>query len=604
MVWRRCCAFILLLVVPSLYSQSSRPDSVPVSTFSKKVRVVLLDVVVSAGKDEPVPGLRKKDFEVWENGKPQVISSFEEHKGAGITQIKLPPMPPHIYSNYPTVKNSDSVNVLLLDGLNTAMRDQTYVHTQLIKYLKTIPPGTRVAIFTLSSRLRMIQPVTSDSAELLAVLNNPKSGAAGPHPSPLLRSDVEKQADQHTIDFMMQESHAPDSAPNLAEQAVSPINAMVQFLGDTAAFQTESRARITLQALQELARYLSTVPGRKNVMWFSGSFPTGILPNPDTPDPFSSVRDLEGEVHKTADLLAANQIAIYPIGAEGLAADSQYEANGAEIGEQRGMLVTRDQVSQLRSEGMNRASSHTAMEVLAKETGGEAFYDTNGLGAALLRAINDGARYYTLSYSPTDDKMDGQYRHIEVKVLIGKYKLSYRRGYYADDLETFQAAGRRPDVDPLVPLMAENQPYYSQILCKVRVLPSTPQPAADAPRAGNNTDLKGPFTRYVVDFAIAVQDFKFEITPDGLRHGNIEVMLVAYDHEGKPVNMVEKKAGILLKPDTYKAFETVGLQLKSEIDVPKGENVLRVGVYDPGSSKAGTLAVPLSEEPVRAGEKN
>ncbi len=59
--------------------------------------------------------------------------------------------------------------------------------------------------------------------------------------------------------------------------AVDPINAMKQFLADTAAFQTSSASSITLEALQQLARYLSAVPGRKNVIWFSGSFPSGIL---------------------------------------------------------------------------------------------------------------------------------------------------------------------------------------------------------------------------------------------------------------------------------------------------------------------------------------
>src|SRR5579863_2699456 len=76
----------------------------------------------------------------------------------------------HVYTNFPITQNADAVNVLLLDALNTPSRDQTFVHSQMIKYLKTIPAGTRIAIFTLASRLRMLQGVTSDSSELLAVL--------------------------------------------------------------------------------------------------------------------------------------------------------------------------------------------------------------------------------------------------------------------------------------------------------------------------------------------------------------------------------------------------------------------------------------------------
>jgi len=86
-------------------------------------------------------------------------------------------MPPNVYTNYPLTQTADAVNVLLLDALNTPTRDQTYVHSEMIKYLRTIPPGTRVAIFTLASRLRMLPGMTTDSSELLAVLND-KKGAA------------------------------------------------------------------------------------------------------------------------------------------------------------------------------------------------------------------------------------------------------------------------------------------------------------------------------------------------------------------------------------------------------------------------------------------
>ncbi len=81
----------------------------------------------------------------------------------------------------------------------------------------------------------------------------------------------------------------------LAQAAVDPINAMRQFLADTAAFQTEQRIGITLQALQQLARYLAGVPGRKNVIWFSGSLSrAGIVPDPDLPDPFTASEQLSG----------------------------------------------------------------------------------------------------------------------------------------------------------------------------------------------------------------------------------------------------------------------------------------------------------------------
>ena len=141
----------------------------------------------------PVTGLTQNDFRVFEDDKPQKIASFKEHTGAPITTADLPPMPPNVYTNYPGVKTADSINVLLMDSLNTQMPDQQYVHQQTLKYLKTLPAGARVAIFTLSSRLRMVQEFTSDSSRLLAALNDP--ALSGPRHSPLLKSQAESQAD-------------------------------------------------------------------------------------------------------------------------------------------------------------------------------------------------------------------------------------------------------------------------------------------------------------------------------------------------------------------------------------------------------------------------
>ena len=584
---------LLLSVVVTLHPLSLHPQTASsdsgkvVPTVKSNVRLVLVDVVVTNSKGNAVTGLHTEDFEVLEDGKPQTISTFEEHHGAPPTQIKLPTLPPHVYTNFPLTQTADSVNVVLLDALNTPSRDQTYVHAQMIRYLKTIPSGTRVAIFTLASRLRMLQGVTTDSSELLAVLNRSK---AGTQPSALLPSDVEKDANQRMIDFMIENSAAPGSgkAPvSLAMAAVDPINAMKQFLGDSAAFQTEQRIGITLEALQQLARYLSSVPGRKNLIWFSGSFPVGILPNPDQVDPFTVTASFEHDMRKTADLLTASQVALYPVAAEGLASDEANQANSTEIGEKRPSLAMRDQVKNLQAGAADRDSNHNAMQELAQDTGGQAFYNSNGLNDVLARVVNNGTRYYSLTYSPSNPTMDGKFRHIQVKLLKGKDTLAYRRGYYADDLATALAGGQKPDTDPLLMLMGRNLPDYSQILYKIKVLPADPQPAPDAARIGSNTDMKGPFTRYGVDFAIAPQDLKLDPSSDGGRHGGIEIVLLAYDREGKPLNFVVTKGDVNLDPELWASVLQVGIQIHKEIDVPQEYVYLRTGIYDLRSNTAG-----------------
>jgi VWFA-related protein len=137
-----------------------------------EVRVVLLDVVVTNKKGDPVTGLSKENFEVTEDGAPQAVSFFEEHKDtqpapSNSTTAPAPdssePLPPNTYTSSQAVKPSDSVNVLLLDWLNTEPPDQSYVRGQVIKYLRTVPPGTRLAIFALGNDLRIVQGFTTES---------------------------------------------------------------------------------------------------------------------------------------------------------------------------------------------------------------------------------------------------------------------------------------------------------------------------------------------------------------------------------------------------------------------------------------------------------
>jgi hypothetical protein len=121
-----------------------------------------------------------------------------------------------------------------------------------------------------------------------------------------------------------------------------------------------------------------------------------------------------------------------------------------------------------------------------------------------------------------------------------------------------------------------------------------PQPGPDAGRAGLNTELKGPFTRYSVDVVVSLQDFAFDATPDGVRHGRIEAMLIAYDRDGKIINIAKLNSRLALEPAVYAELQTKGLPFHLEIDVLLGDVYLRTGIYDLGSGNAGTLGFPLN----------
>jgi len=192
-LWHCALNFALLLAALSSVQAQAPPSSVPNSAsqapaITSEVRIVLLDVVVTQGKGEPVGGLHKEDLKVTEDGRPQTISFFEEQTGGRVSPVALPPAPPDVDTNCPTIKTTDSINVLLLDSLNTQAIDQTYVRPQMEKYLLAalaIPTGARVAIFTLGQKLRMVRGFTANSSANLKALIDPKSGTEAKFEPPL-----------------------------------------------------------------------------------------------------------------------------------------------------------------------------------------------------------------------------------------------------------------------------------------------------------------------------------------------------------------------------------------------------------------------------------
>jgi VWFA-related protein len=565
-------------------SAPSGQGSVPV--FKTHTQAVVVDVVVTKGNGKAVPALRKQAFQIIEDGKPQTIDYFEEHTAKTLPPGALPAvpkMPPNVYTNVPPAPESDAVNVLLLDSLNTEEQDQSYVRQQILDFLKNMQPGTRCAIFTLGSKLRFVQGFTTDNSALLAALNDKKNGVSPEKDwSSRSRSDDADDREELAIKMRMMNGNMTGG-----------IEAVAASQSDFAQFQIGDRAAMTMEALQYLARYLGGIPGRKNLIWFASSFPVTIFPTTAQRESMGNSRVYANDVKETADLLTGSKVAVYPIGAEGVMVDHWMDGNSRASGGGAAL----NSLAGFGGEADRRAIKIMAMEQLANDTGGKAYFNTNDLNAAMTRAINDGSHYYTLAYTPTNKKMDGSYRRIEIKLAEGKYKLAYRRGYNADDSSTAQA---EPDSDPLQPLLLRGLPGVTELLYGVRVVPAAQQPAPGAKRVGDNSKLAGPVTRYTVDFMIRRNDVALIPAQDGTRTGKILVDLAAYDHDGNAVNWMGITQGMILDAKAYGAMQQSGVPAHLEIDLPDSDVYLETGVYDWGTSKAGTLEIPIHFVPTAA----
>lgn len=550
------------LAASPLASQSPPSDATQgAPTIKIDTRVVLVDVVVTDDQGNTVAGLSKKDFQLTDEGASQLISAFEEHKGAQPVQIKLPPMPADVFTNFPTATSGDSVNIVLLDLLNTQPSDQAFARAQVSKYLTTIPPGTRLAVFTLGTSLHMVRGFTTDFSGLSAALEDKNLGVKT-QVSSLLPTASGQEA-ENVVARQMRRSNAAPMA----------IGAVEEFQAYESGHRSMSRAELTLQAIQQLAGYLSGIPARKNLIWFSGHFPVSLLPDSKVRAP----RHQEN-IRRTSDMLTAAQVAIYPVSALGLLGDPTFDVSN--------IAGTRADLENMST------SNQILMEELAKDTGGHAYYNTNGLEDAVKDAVSKGSHYYTLAYSPAIGKFDGKYRRIRVSLARAKYHLAYRSGYYADKPRP-EVSYADQEEDPLMPLVGLGMPNFNQILYKVRVSAKSPQPSPKAPRAGSNTDLKPPFIRYEAEFAVSLPDIALTAESNGTRRGQIEVMLIAFDQEGKILNILKRRNKLMMDTKTYAATKSVGLQIREEIDVPPGEVYIRAGIFDLTSGNCGTVGIPL-----------
>jgi VWFA-related protein len=553
-----------------------------VPVFRAIARQVLVDVVVNKKNGEPVPALAKADFSIEEDGKAQTIDFFEEHSAgasAPVATPAMPPLPQDAITNVPTAPRSAALYVFLLDSLNTGPQDQVYARQQILAFLHKLEPGTQVAVFSLGSRLRLLQGFTSDPAALLAAVSRKEAERDAMAQT---RSDDADDA-QHTANLTAMRS----AAPQLTQYSRG---------GTAQAYSFGARASMTFEALNALARYLQGIPGRKNLIWFSSSFPVVFFSTPAEMEHLKNDPNLPGyvnEVKQTANLFTLSKIAVYPVGVTGVMSSNVGMADSPDAGSAGGtghFGTAPSPTSSLTSEALNSASTLTSMEQLAASTGGRAFA-TNDIDAALHRIVHDSDVYYTIGYSPSDATTDGAFRQIDVKVAGGRYKLDYRRGYNTNSAST----GSARSVDPIAPLLQFGLPNATGILYGASATVSADR--GNEP-VGQNPQVKGsptgPLTRYTISFTIRAEDIAFDQAPNGERVANLLVGVKAYGADGSALNWQATREGAALSPEEYASILKGGLPVSIDLDLPANTPARIVtAVYDWNTNRSGTLEVPL-----------
>src|SRR5215472_4705255 len=243
----------------SLTCQQGAPPS---PTLRVNSRAVLIDVVVMDSNGNPVTGLQKSAFQIFDNGQPQAINAFEVHTG-GIWKDseRLRPR-----SNGRSVAEEPSArNVLLIDTSRMDIVEQMSLYKQLVRFVQNLPPHVPIAVFLRSYAFPvMLQDFTTDHVLLEAAI-----AKAIPH---------------------LQKFGAAVSNPEAAD-----------YLGP-----------------QRIADYLSQVPGRKNLLWFLCGTNAGRSISLANAGISQDPGDLSENMHRIYDLSETARVSIYPIDVRGL----------------------------------------------------------------------------------------------------------------------------------------------------------------------------------------------------------------------------------------------------------------------------------------------
>ena len=316
-------------------------------------------------------------------------------------------------------------------------------------------------------------------------------------------------------------------------------------------------------ALNQLSRAMAVVPGRKNLIWISAGIPF----DPASTDP---------QMQKTVALLAATQIALYPIDARGVA---YLGADGATRSSEIFAPVQTQSYETLSGQDEELQAVRKTMVDMANLTGGHAYFNRNDLQSAIQDSVNSGSNYYTLAYRPQNQEWNGRFRKITVKASLAHAKVRCRSGYYAvaDPLGS-------PDIDRTFSLaMQPSAPVSTTLIMKARVLP--PQ-KPDEPTQ--------------IDFLIDAHDLSLADSGDHHRVPDAMFVAAVWDAQGKPGGSVSATYRQALAPAELESLLRTGLRLHQEMKLAPGTYQLRLGVVDRRSGKIGTLDVPLTVEEKRA----
>lgn len=540
-------------------AEVSSRDTPP--TFRVRVNLVLVRVVVRDQQGKVVPNLHKEDFQLTDNRKPQIISTFsaetpESHVIAAESAVAEPPASPSAAAAVAALPQR--FVAVVFDDQHLSMADIMYVRNAANKFFDALAPSDRVGIYSTSGQLAV--EFTKDHEQLrkslLGIL--PRSPTQGMHDCPdipyyqadLIQNKNEPQALAVATEDAVQCAFNGDETQKAAAQAMA-ISAAGEVVG-----REDSSTEYAYRHMEDVMRRLASMPGQRVMVFVSPGF---------------LMTTLELEVSDLVDRATKANIVVNTIDARGL-----YTPDMGDIGDSY-----RDPPSVVGFKDSYRIAAQVAQEEvlgqLADGTGGTFFHNRNDVDEGLREAGAAPGLTYLLGFSPQNMKLDGSLHTLKVSfVHKTNFKIQARHAYFAP----------RHVVDPAEAAKQEIQEaLFSQD--EIRDLP------VDLHTQFFKTTTAGAKLAVLTHVDIKGVHFR---KAEGRTRDDLTVATAIFDENGNYVTGGEKIIEMKLLDPTYDRLMRSGLNLKTSFDIKPGSYLVRQVVRDSEGSQLaarnGAVVIP------------
>ena len=524
------------------------PAQQPPVTFRIEVSYVEVDAIVTDGRGNPVRGLTRDDFEVLEDGKPQRVDLFT-FVDLPIERAEKPlyaaaPIEPDVQTN---AREFDGrLYVILLDDLHTNVSRSALVRVAARRFIQqNLGDNDLAAVVYISGRAEASQEFTSSQRLLLASVDKFMGRK--------IRSSTLERLDEYN-----RTRGLGSRSPRQGELINDPLDA-----------ERGYDARSALDTLKSVAQYMTGIRGRrKAVLLFSEGIDYDIYDvfnNREATTVLDSVRAAIGASTRA-------NVSIYGIDPRGLGglAQEAMELSGF-TGDPSLRLDTTGLQDELRL-------AQDSLRTLSDQTGGFAVVNTNDFDGAFERVVKDNSSYYVLGYYPTNDKRDGRFRKIEVRVKRPDVEVRARKGYVA----------------PRGKVEAPSLEAKTGTSAALRDALNSPLPESGLPMAIQATAFKGAAPNASVLVTVQFGGGKFQFSEEGgVFLDTLEMSMLAVDASGKVRGGDRNTIELKLRPQTRQAIEAFGFRATSRLELPPGRYQLRVAGRTTNAGHVGAVHYDL-----------